>query len=365
MDDYKISNLSEAKNEYCARLVNLLTPLIKEGFASIFQEAEKLCKDNREDDKYLMTFQNFLTRIPKWNTTIVETEVERIKERSRCSYLGDLLTCVHILQLKIMTSIRVGETPKKIDIDIPSLESFIHKAYGEVAKKLYTNVYLYDKFAAPLQRQQYNRETELIIKECLLNVIRASIPIESILRSYMDETEETNIEEEIIEEKIIVEPTETTETTEPTENKEDNKDTSLEENNEISLDDNNTTTEPNITIINTEETTDGNTKGVNSIANSIIMNEIQGDRKTIGFNDRDEAISAETKNTEIIEAPKTVERLEELSNQRNIQRRLEMEEDNEPKITIHSDPVNINVESINNQNVKPSNTIDLDFHTLA
>ena len=83
MDDYNVSVLSEAKNEYCARLINLLTPLIKEGFASIFQEAEKLCKDNREDDKYLMTFQNFLTRIPKWYTTIVETEVERIKENSK------------------------------------------------------------------------------------------------------------------------------------------------------------------------------------------------------------------------------------------------------------------------------------------
>ncbi len=36
MDDFKLSNLSEAKNEYCARLVNILSPLVIEGLKSIF-----------------------------------------------------------------------------------------------------------------------------------------------------------------------------------------------------------------------------------------------------------------------------------------------------------------------------------------
>ena len=66
MDDYNVNVLSESKNEYSARLLNILSPLIIEGIKSIFNDAVKICSENEEDEKYLMTFQNFLTRIPFW-----------------------------------------------------------------------------------------------------------------------------------------------------------------------------------------------------------------------------------------------------------------------------------------------------------
>ena len=90
-----------------------------------------------------MTFQNFLTRVPKWNTNIISEESERILKASECPYLEDLLTCVHITQLKVLTSIRVSQKQKKIDIDIPKLIDFIHKFYICFAIILYCNVYLF------------------------------------------------------------------------------------------------------------------------------------------------------------------------------------------------------------------------------
>jgi len=100
MDDYSVSSLQESRNEWCARLINILTPLVIEGFKSIFDESWKLCDENDELEKYLMTFQNFLARIPKWNSNIVEEETKRIVEKSNCGYLNDLISCVHIIQLK-------------------------------------------------------------------------------------------------------------------------------------------------------------------------------------------------------------------------------------------------------------------------
>ena len=100
MDDYNVSVLSEAKNEYSLRLVNILTPLILEGIKSILKEAWQLCLENDEEVKYLMTFQNFLSRVTKWNQTIIDEETARILAKSGCSYLEDLLTCVHITQLE-------------------------------------------------------------------------------------------------------------------------------------------------------------------------------------------------------------------------------------------------------------------------
>lgn len=202
MDDYSISTLSESKNEWCARLVNILTPCIIDGFRSIFNEAWKLCKENNEVDKYLITFQTFLSRIPKWNSSIIEEETNRIVNVSQCNYLEDLISCVHIIHLKAMSCIRVGQKQKKVDIEIPSLTDFIHKIYINIARKIYTNVYLFQKNIAPLDIQKYNRELEIIVKESILNTIRDSIPTETLLRAYMSETIEdvVDVREDIVEE---------------------------------------------------------------------------------------------------------------------------------------------------------------------
>ena len=196
MDDFNLSTIIESKNEWCARLTNTLTPCIIEGLRSIFSEAYDVCLENSEETKYLMTFQNFLNNIPKWSAEIVENEKQRIITSSACNYLEDLITCVHITQLKSLTSTRVGLKQKKINIDIPDLHKFIHKTYINVARKVYVNIYLFEKNIKPLQVQKNNRELELLIKECILNTIRESIPIEHILQMYLDETLETDVEVE-------------------------------------------------------------------------------------------------------------------------------------------------------------------------
>lgn len=203
MDDYNINSIIESKNEWCARLTNILTPCLIEGVKSIFDEAYQMCVENDEESKYLMTFQNLLNNIPKWSSEIVETEKERIVGSSACNYLEDLITCVHITQLKSLTVSRVGIKQKKINIDIPNLNSFIHKAYINVARKIYVNVYLFERDIMPLQIQKNNRELEVIIKECILNTIRENIPVENILKTYLDETQETEVEVEEKREQVL------------------------------------------------------------------------------------------------------------------------------------------------------------------
>jgi hypothetical protein len=197
MDDFNVSSLHESRNEWSSRLVSILTPLIIDGYKSILDEAIKLCKENGEMEKYLMTFQNFISRIPKWNATIIETERKRICEKSGCTYLEELVTCVHIVQLKMLTSMRVGQKQKKIDINIPKLDDFIHKTYINVARMVYKNVYLFEVNIPPLQVQKHYRELEIIVREGILNTLRDSIPVEAILKAYMDETVEEDIIEEI------------------------------------------------------------------------------------------------------------------------------------------------------------------------
>ena len=51
MDDFNVTSLHESKNEWGARLLTILTPLVIEGFNSIYDEALTLCKNNNELDK--------------------------------------------------------------------------------------------------------------------------------------------------------------------------------------------------------------------------------------------------------------------------------------------------------------------------
>jgi Family of unknown function (DUF5764) len=293
MDDFVIANLHESRNEWCCRLVSILSPLVAEGLRSIFNEAWKLCVENDEANKYLMTFQNLLSRIPKWNETIIADERQRIVERSGCNYLEDLITCVHIIQLKVLTCIRVGNKQKKIDISIPKLDMFIHKVYINIARKVYSNVYLFDKSVNPLQFQKNGRELELMIQDSIMIAIRESIPTEAIIRAYMDETVEQ--EEEIIYENLP----DQNEGDQPTVNDEEKEVSGLRSEDDLPP------TVPTIQNMDDDPVT-----------------------TQLTFNDIDSVLDG-TDQVKKVEAPKNIERLEEISMSRAIQRKLEEQEEDQ------------------------------------
>jgi len=305
MDDFVISNLHESRNEWCSRLVSIFTPLVIEGIRSIFNESWKMCLDNDEASKYLMTFQNLLSRVPKWNNIIVEEERKRIIDRSGCGYLEDLITCVHIIQLKVLTCIRVGNKQKKIDISIPKLDVFIHKVYIHVARKVYMNVYLFEKNISPLQIQKNQRELESIIQECILMTIRESIPTEAIIRAYMDESVEQ-------EEEVIIENME-----DPESAKEEEK------------------VEPEQKENKVEETVPEVVPTIQNLDDNEVVTKLS-------FNDTDSVLNNVNK-VEKVDAPKSLERLEDISTSRAISRRLEEEDSDtdDERLQIHTDLVDL------------------------
>jgi len=193
---------------------------------------------------------------------------------------------------------RVGQKQKKIDISIPKLDDFIHKIYINSARKLYKNVYLFEIGIPALQMQKNQREMEIIVQECILNTIRDTIPVESILKAYMEET----VEEEI----IPVAPALPVQQV-----------------------------QPEVTEVKKEEP-------ISSVVEEPVSLPSVGDYiPSLKFNDNDMAISSDNKE-EIISAPKTIERLEEISDARYLQRKLEAEaEEDEDRIKISDQSVSI------------------------
>ena len=303
MDDTNVVNLSESQHEWAVRLVRLIHTPIYDGIMTMFKEADTLCTQNEEPEKYLMTFQNFLSRVPKWNDEIISTEVTRIIEKSKCTYLEDLLTCVHITHLKILSTVRTSKTQKKVEIDIPKLNKFIHNVYIHIARELYSNIFLFNKDVQPLVFQQHRNEITKCIKESILNAVRDSIPVDKLLRAYLDETTDL-----LKEEKTKEKSKEEKEKEEEEKDKDKDKDS----------------------------------------------------KKSLSFSDKDMAITVD-KQLETIHAPKDEKTLEEISVSRNIERKAaEALEADEDKIKIFDDPVPISIDTIS-LDVEP---IQIDIEVL-
>jgi len=203
-----------------------------------------------------------------------------------------------------------------VDIDVPQLNEFVHKVYTHCARKLYTNVYLFERGIPPLSVQKNGRELEIIIKECILDSIRDSIPLEMILRTYMDETiedhTEIKIKEEIVsQEQVLDEQQPTTSTTTTSSHTNDSAAIAA------GID------PPTSTSTSTSTISDAfPSSSLSSLTTAHVSS------ASIKFNDVDSAI--DVNNAEhSIHAPKTEERLEQISNERYMQRKLQEEDDDD------------------------------------
>jgi hypothetical protein len=305
MDDNNPTALRESQFEWAAYLVNTLHPHIFDGIWSIYQEAEKICKDTDEPEKYLMTFQNFLARIPKWNPEIIQTEVSRIVDKSRCTYINDLLTCVHIVHLKILTAIRPSKTQKKINIDIPSMNPFIHKVYILLSRILYENIYLFERGVPPLVFQKNRREINSIIKTAILDAVRDSIPVAQLLKTYLDESTEI-VKDDI--KQADVKPEEVKEEVKP----------------EVKVDEVKPEAKPEVKVedVSVEEVK----------VEEVKVEEVKDEDKSkhLSFSDVDYAVTTDNRK-ETIDAPKDIDTLQEISEKRYAARKAE--EDDTIKIS--------------------------------
>jgi len=160
-------------------------------------------------------------------------------------------------------------------------------------------VYLFEKNVSALMVQKHNRELELIVQECVLAAVRESIPTEAIIRAYLDESVEQ-------EEEVVIEPIK--------------EDTPLVSGSGAGG------------SVNSEKDTDESEKPFEippeepppTLVPAIQDLDASPVITRLAFNDVDEAFGGESGREEIV-APKNIDRLEEISAARNMQRKLEEE----------------------------------------
>lgn len=182
-----ITFLVEKRNDYTTHLVNTISPLVFEGIRAIYKEAQSVSTDN----DVLKIFQSLLKRIPKWNTSMIENETNRILNSSQSFYwLNDLIKATikaHIFILMYNPSMKENITvDPKFYKDIKT-QDFIHLVYIECAREIWNNPYLMFHDYPPIDIKRNQRDCIILIKECIREALRKLLPVKYILDLYLGE----------------------------------------------------------------------------------------------------------------------------------------------------------------------------------
>ena len=167
-------------------LTRTIVPHVADGIWSIYDNALKACERNSQPEKTLQTFQNLLTRIPQWNEETLNKEVDRIITASKCDYIEDLLLGVFVSYIRAFASLQQSEaTHVDIHFDRPSLHKFLHSYYIAVARKCWTQAYLFKTIAVSSEQQARNRrDIDAMLDTTVGEVVDSFIPWREISRAY-------------------------------------------------------------------------------------------------------------------------------------------------------------------------------------
>ena len=190
MEDTNVAILVDAKEEYTKQLISILKSCIYQGVKSIYMDSKDICHQDNTPDNVLITFQDLLSRIPKWSQDIINKEFERISNVSKCDYIDDLLKVVYVSHIKVLTIVHRAQNNKKLSLKIPSGGHFIHLCYIECAREFWKDPYLLSDRGSKFEQQKNMRESETMIAECINETIRKQLPVRHILKEFLNEPDE-------------------------------------------------------------------------------------------------------------------------------------------------------------------------------
>ena len=232
--------LVAARDEYTHQLSYYLSPLVDEGFVSIYKDAQEQTRSkDPKKASVLRNFQIFCKAIPTWNDTLLNNESERIKKA--CPFLMDLLTAVFVSNVKILAAIKLKGNSKNIKIKIPTTNIFIHKIYTSCAKFFYYEPQYYHVHRS-FHKNENNRKNRLAkINEKISSTISDMLPVQEVLEEYLtggfDSSSEEEEDEEEDEEEEEEDDEESEEEEDDDEEEEENEEEEVTNNDTINNDD--------------------------------------------------------------------------------------------------------------------------------
>jgi len=181
--------LNDAERRFSRKLVDAMLPELVQTFWDVWEDTKKENKDRKLVENYR---QNLRKVKGEWSNVKVKQHVANIVKE--CPLFPRLIAAVFVIHVKILSSIRIDKSSKKISLKLPSNDVFVHTCFIECARDMYEEPWVItDEKPVSERRAELNTRFTKCIRETIENLV----PTEEILNTYLTlPEEETNLEME-------------------------------------------------------------------------------------------------------------------------------------------------------------------------
>lgn len=159
-----------------------IVPVIRDFFIDVYEHPENFLEpDQKEASNQLIKFQLALKKIPNWTNTQIKKNIDEIN--NRCNWFKQLLVALFVSHVKmIKEGIRTSMIKRKLDIKLPSDETFVHTCFVTCAHNIYEDPYIMKE-----NERVRNEQLDARLHKCVLKSIYKLIPTKEIILSEINE----------------------------------------------------------------------------------------------------------------------------------------------------------------------------------
>lgn len=198
MSFYFEKPIVDTKEIYTRFLISVLSPLLYEGFCSIYEKAQKIeltyiegakVDSSVENPGVLKLFMFLLTGVSKMSDNMIEHETIRIRDNSKCADIfDDLILAVIKSHIIVLTYNASGKRCKILNEEHHKLVTpkiFIHKCYCECARIFHDHATLFWHGFGNHELKENQRIIFQLVKVGIYNAIDRCLPMKEILTAYL------------------------------------------------------------------------------------------------------------------------------------------------------------------------------------
>eukprot|EP00899_Mesostigma_viride_P009569 jgi/Mesvir1/18613/Mv17122-RA.1 len=175
--------LVDSKREYIEQLDRSLSQPVFNAFKNILQDAMNVSEAKDLDE--LDCLSQLLSEVPSWNADIVDEETREIMKTA--PYLKELLKAYFVCASMILGSIRKSQnSDQRLRVKVPTSERFIHSVMKMMAADIGDDIPHFISQTEDGEFKLNKRHTMKLAGECVRNSLHSFMPIDDILKDYMD-----------------------------------------------------------------------------------------------------------------------------------------------------------------------------------
>lgn len=163
-----------------------MCPVIRDFFINVYENPDTFLEpDQKEPQSSLIKFQLALKKVPNWTNTQIKKHIDEIT--NHCNWFKQLLIGLFVAHVKMISDgIRTSSKSRRLNVKLPSDETFVHTCFVTCAHNLYE-----DPFIMKEPEKKRQEELDKRMHDCVMKSIRKLLPLREILNEHIPVTNDS------------------------------------------------------------------------------------------------------------------------------------------------------------------------------